>query len=62
MKLTKHDQCPDADARSAALCVTITSYLAAGRAKAEILEPPAVRDRVVQDPLGALRERLAVAS
>jgi hypothetical protein len=38
---------------------TVKAFLAAGSAAGEPLEQGAIRDRIQQDPLGALRERLA---
>jgi hypothetical protein len=46
---------------STAAFSAVLEHLAAGRAAKEQLEPAAVRERVVQDPLQALRERLAGA-
>lgn len=47
-----------AAAASAAKTRVVMAYLAAGQATAEALEPAVVRERVVQDPLGALGARL----
>jgi hypothetical protein len=37
----------------------VKAFLAAGRVAGEPLEPSVIRARIQQDPLGALRERLA---
>jgi hypothetical protein len=39
--------------------LTVKAFLAAGRASGEPVEASAIRGRIQQDPLGALRERLA---